>query len=51
MDPPITSRHREIPSARASSASAATESRTVTRGKREPHGAPSGAGLEGPVLP
>ena len=42
IEPPTTSRHRRIPSRSASRASAATVSRTVMRGKREPHGAASG---------
>jgi hypothetical protein len=40
-----------MPSASASAASTATWSAMVTSGKREPHGAPSGAAEDGPVVP
>lgn len=51
MEPPTTAAHRPMPSTSASAASAATWSRTVRYGKREPQGARSGPGEEGPVLP
>lgn len=51
IDPPMTMAHLSMPSRSASAASAATWSRTVTKGKRLPHGRPSGAVEAGPVLP
>ena len=51
IEPPRTVCQRSTPRASASRASVCTWSRTVMNGKRLPHGLPSGAGLEGPVLP
>ena len=51
IEPPMTSSHRAIPSRSARRASTSTWSRIVTNGNRLPHGLPSGAVEEGPVLP
>src|SRR4051812_50048117 len=51
IEPPSTARQVPMPSASASAASTATWSATVTSGNRDPHGAPSGAVEEGPVVP
>ena len=51
MEPPTTAAQRPMPSASARAISTATWSRTVMSGNREPNGAPSGAGDEGPVVP
>lgn len=51
IEPPTTAAHRPMPRASASAASAATWSRTVRYGNRDPQGRPSGPGEEGPVLP
>ena len=51
IDPPITAAHRSMPKASVSAASAATWSRTVIAGNLLPHGRPSGASLDGPVVP
>ena len=51
IEPPITACQRKMPKRMASCRSAATRSRMVKAGKRGPQGRPSGAGLEGPLLP
>ena len=51
IDPPTTRAQASMPRWSASRASTSTWSRTVTNGKREPHGVPSGAGEAGPVVP
>ena len=51
IEPPMTAAQRRMPSWSASRASTSTWSRTVTNGNREPHGRPSGAADEGPVVP
>ena len=51
IEPPITQAQEEMPRASARAASAATWSRTVTKGNLLPHGRPSGPGEEGPVVP
>ena len=51
IEPPTTAANRSIPRGSASCAWAATWSRTVTNGKRDPHSTPSGDTDEGPVEP
>jgi hypothetical protein len=51
IEPPTTACSRPIPSASSSATCARTMSRTVMTGKRIAHGAPSPAGLAGPVEP
>src|SRR5205085_5503144 len=51
IDPPSTAAHRSIPSWSATTVSARTWSRIVSRGKRLPHTRPSGSGDDGPVDP
>jgi hypothetical protein len=52
MEPPMTQCQRSTPRWSARTTWLRTQSRTVTTGKRLPHGFPStGCGLAGPVVP
>ena len=51
IEPPRTTGNRSIRRWSANATSAATWSRMVIRGNREPYRRPSGAGDDGPVVP
>jgi hypothetical protein len=51
IEPPMTAAHRSMPSSSEKAAWAATWSRMVRCGNREPHSTASGPKDDGPVLP